>query len=94
LTFEPCAGYSDQILRFIAERGDGDGLLTFVENIHVLYKLEDKLREVESKEKGFTVQEHVDDSRPSKPHKAASSASNVHVELVCCICLVVPHNPP
>ena len=51
------SGYSDQILRFIAERGDGKGLLTFVENIHVLYDLEAKLKAAEGKEAGYLAQE-------------------------------------
>ena len=69
------SGFSEQILRFIAERGEGKGLLNFVENIHLLYNLEAKLKEAESKEGAFAFQ-----SGPAEQEQAVSRIKKTDVQ--------------
>ena len=76
------SGYSDQILRFIAERGDGNGLLTFVENIDVLYDLEAKLKAAECKDDGLLARLDSQEAEEQQPRPKRALDRNVSTEPV------------
>lgn len=46
------AGYSDAILRFIADRGEGVALVTYVDRIDAAYTLQEKLDAAAKEHKG------------------------------------------
>jgi telomerase protein component 1 len=63
------AGYSDQLLRFVAERGDGGGQVDFVDNIDKLYRLEEPASHKHSTPKYRPAPATVDDSTTAIPRR-------------------------